>query len=45
MEKNYELRERILNLMDMNLEIRENIYTPVKDTRFDKFIKWIKRFF
>ena len=40
MEKNFELRERILDLMDRNLEIRQNIYTPVKETVFDKFFKW-----
>jgi len=45
MEKNFELRERILNLMDRNLEIRQKIFTPVKETLFDKFFKWIKSFF
>jgi hypothetical protein len=45
MEKNFELRERILNLMERNLEIRQNSYTPVKDTLFDKFFKWVKSIF
>lgn len=45
MEKNFELRERILDLMDRNLEIREKIYTPVKENPFDKFFKWIKGIF
>lgn len=45
MEKNPELREKILNLMDRNLEIRQKIYTPVKDTFFDKFLKLIKNIF
>jgi len=45
MEKNFELKERILNLMERNLEIRQNIYTSVKDTPFDKFFKWIKSIF
>ena len=45
MEKNFELRERILDLMDRNLEIREKIYTPVKETLFDKFFKCIKGIF
>jgi len=42
MENNLELRERLLNLMDKNLEIRLNIYRPVEDTIFEKFFKWIK---
>lgn len=41
MEKNFELRERILDLMDRNLEIREKIYKPVKENPFYKFFKWI----
>lgn len=45
MEKNFELRERIIDLMDRNLEIREKIYTPVKENPFDKFFKWIKGIF
>lgn len=45
MEKNLELRERILNLRDRNLEIRQKIFTPVKETLFDKFFKWVKRLF
>lgn len=27
--------------MDRNLEIRQNICIPVKETMFDKFLKWI----
>jgi len=44
-EKNFELRERTLDLMEKNLESRENIYTPVKDTFIDKLSKWIKKVF
>jgi len=32
MKKKFELREKILDLMDRNLEIRQSIYTPVVDT-------------
>lgn len=45
MEKNFELRERILDLMDRNLEIRQKNYTSVKETPFDRFFKWIKSVF
>lgn len=45
MEKNFEIRERILDLMDRNLEIRQKIYTPIKETPFDKFFKWLKSIF
>lgn len=42
MEKNFELRERILDLMDRNLEIREKIYTSVKENPFEKFFTWVR---
>lgn len=45
MEKNFEIRERILDLMDRNLEIRQKNYTPAKETHFDKFFKWINKYF
>lgn len=43
--ENFELRERILDLMDRNLEIREKICKPFKENPFDKFFKWIKGIF
>lgn len=42
-EKNFELRERILGLMDNNLEIRQKIYIPVKETFISKLFRWVKR--
>ena len=44
-EKNIELRERLLNLMESNLEIREKICTSVNDSIFDKAFNWIKNIF
>lgn len=45
MKSNFELRKHILNLMDKNLEIRQSIYMPIKETSFEKIFLHIERFF
>lgn len=41
--KKFEQREKILNLMDRNLEIRQKNYIPVKNTWVNKFLKLVEK--
>jgi len=45
LEKNIQLREKLLDLMERNLEIRLKIYSPVKETFFEKLALRIRKFF
>jgi hypothetical protein len=42
MEENFKAREKILYMMEKNLEIRQNIFASLKENSANKFFKWIK---
>lgn len=44
-QKNFEQREKVLDVMDRVLETRLKIYTNVEDTVFEKIWKMINKFF
>jgi hypothetical protein len=44
-EDTFKQREKVLDLMDENLETRENSFTPPSEKYFDIFLKCVRSIF
>jgi hypothetical protein len=43
MQENFKAREKLLNIIERNLEIRQNVFSSLRENSTNKFFKWIKR--